>query len=65
MASSNAHDIKNAAHQLVDSLPTDATWDDVMDQVYVRQVIEAGLQDAREGRLVEVAEVRRQFGLPE
>jgi hypothetical protein len=43
----------------------DATWDDLMYRVYVRQAIDAGRQDAAEGRLVDVAEVRRQFGLPE
>jgi predicted transcriptional regulator len=36
-----------------------------MYRVYVRQAIDAGRQDAAEGRLVDVAEVRRQFGLPE
>ena len=57
-------DVKSAAKQLVDSLPDDATWDDVMYRVYVRQAIEDGRQDAAEGRLVDVAEVRRHFGLP-
>jgi len=50
---------------LLDSLPDDGTWDDLMDRVYVRQAIDAGRQDAAEGRLFDVAEVRRQFGLPE
>jgi predicted transcriptional regulator len=65
MPDTQSKDIKSAARQLVDSLPDDATWDDVMYHVYVRQAIEAGRRDAAEGRLVDVAEVRRQFGLPE
>lgn len=65
MPGTQTKDIKSAARQLVDSLPDDATWDDVMYRVYVRQAIDAGRQDAAEGRLVDVAEVRRQFGLPE
>ena len=65
MPGAQSKDIKSAARQLVDSLPDDATWDNVMDRVYVRQAIEAGCQDVAEGRLVDVAEVRRQFGLPE
>ena len=56
-------DVREAAHRLIDSLPGDATWDDVMHRVYVRQAVEAGLRDADEGRLVDVSEVRRQFGL--
>jgi hypothetical protein len=58
-------DIQSAVRQLVASLPGNATWDDVMDRIYVRQAIEAGRQDVAQGRLVDVAEVRRQFGLPE
>lgn len=65
MPETQSNDIRSAARQLVDSLPDDATWDDVMYRIYVRQAIEAGRRDAAEGRLVDVAEVRRQFGLPE
>ena len=58
-------DIKQQAHILVDSLPDDATWDDLMYKIYVRKAIEAGIEDADAGRLVDVREVRRRFGLPE
>jgi hypothetical protein len=30
--------------------------------IYVRQAIEAGLKDSREGRTVPLAEARRRFG---
>ena len=56
-------DLKSAAHQLIDALPSDATWDDLMYRVYVRQCIDAGLEDAATGRVVDVEEVRNQFGL--
>ncbi len=65
MQGTQTQDIKSAARQLVDNLPDDATWDDVMYRVYVRQAIETGRQDVADGRLVDVAEVRRQFGLSE
>lgn len=55
--------IKPEARRLVEQLPEDATWDDLMYEIYVRQAIEAGLQDSREGRTVPVAEVRRRLGL--
>jgi len=58
-------DIKSAVRQLADFLPNDATWNDVMYRVYVRQAIDAGRKDVVEGRLVDVVEVRRQFGLAE
>ena len=65
MPNMEIEDVKSAVRQLADALPDDATWDDVMYRVYVRQVVDAGLRDAAEGRLVDVAEVRRQFGLLE
>lgn len=57
--------LKEEAHRLVDSLPDEATWEDLMQKIYLRESIEAGLEDSRAGRVVEVAEVRRRFGLPE
>jgi predicted transcriptional regulator len=56
--------IKSDARRLVDDLPDDATWDDLMYEIYVRQQIEAGLADSQAGRTVDVAEVRKKYGLP-
>jgi hypothetical protein len=56
--------IKPEARRLVEQLPDDATWDDLLYEIYVRQTIEAGLKDCTEGRTVPVAEVRRRLGLP-
>ncbi len=55
--------IKEAARQLVDSLPDDATWNDLRYAIYVRQTIEAGLADSEAGRVVDVEEIRQEFGL--
>ncbi len=57
------NNLKSQAHELVENLPANATWDDLMYEIYVRQSIEAGLQDADEGRLHSVEEVRARFGL--
>jgi hypothetical protein len=57
--------VKQEARKLVDDLPDDANWDDVMDRVFLQQVIAAGLQAAREGRMRTVKEVRKSYGLPE
>lgn len=57
--------VKEAAKQLVENLPEDVTWDDLMYQIYVRQNIEAGLADSEAGRVVEVEEIRKRFGLGE
>jgi predicted transcriptional regulator len=55
--------VKQEAKRLMDELPDDATWDDAMYKLYVRQSIEQGLADSRAGRTVDVKEVRRAFGL--
>jgi len=55
--------VKEAAKELVESLPEDATWDDLMYQIYVRQNLEAGLADSEAGRVTDVEDVRREFGL--
>ncbi len=55
--------IKNEAKKLVEKLPDDSTWDDLMHEVYIRQAIEAGLEDSREGRTLHVSEVRKKYGL--
>jgi len=57
--------IKQAAHRLVDELPENSTWDDLMHQIYVRQSIEKGLVDSQEGRTTSAENVREQFGLCE
>ncbi|MBN2292727.1 MAG: hypothetical protein JXM70_09900 [Pirellulales bacterium] len=55
--------VKQEAYQLVEKLPEDATWDDLMYEIYVRQAVEAGLEDSKSGRTVDVKEVRAKFGL--
>ena len=59
-----AQGIKNEARRLVEQLSDEATWEDLMYEVYVRQTIEAGLEDSRAGRVLPVDEVRAKFGLP-
>jgi len=56
---------KDEAHELVNRMPEDATWDDLIDEIYVRQVIEQGLSDSKAGRTTDVREVRRRYGLQE
>ena len=48
----------------VDDLPESATWEDVMYRIFVRQAVDAGIEDSDEGRTIDVKEVRIRFGLP-
>jgi hypothetical protein len=56
---------KEEAHKLIDNLPSNATWDDLIHEIYVREVIERGLSDSEAGRTKSVKEVRAKYGLPE
>ena len=57
--------VKEDAHRLVEQLPANATWDDLMHEIYVREAIEKGLSDSKAGRTKDVKEVRRRYKLPE
>ena len=57
--------IRDEAQRLVDQLPDDATWEDLLYHIYVRQTIDAGLADADAGRVVTTEEVKRRLGLPQ
>ncbi len=46
-------------------MPADATWDDLMREIYVRETIKRGLADSVEGRTKDVKEIRAKYGLPE
>lgn len=56
---------KDDAKALIDNLPDNATWEDLMYEIYVREAVEAGLEDSKAGRVTEVGDLRKEFGLPE
>ena len=47
-----ARTAKEAARQIIEHLPDEATWDDIMYELYVKQKIEAGLQAVEDGRTI-------------
>ena len=61
----SVQNVKEEARRLVENLPEDVTWDDLMYRIYVRQAIEAGLADSDADRVVDVEDVRKSFGLSE
>lgn len=52
---------KEAARQIIEHLPDQATWDDIMYKLYVKQKIEAGLKAAHEGRTVSHQEAKKRL----
>jgi len=55
--------VKDEAHRLVDNLGKDATWDDLMYEIYVRQAIERGLADSEADRTTPIETIRAKYGL--
>jgi hypothetical protein len=56
-------EIKNTAHQLIDALPDDTSWEKLLYTLQVRHDIEAGLQDSEAGYVVDSGKVRRELGI--
>lgn len=52
---------KDSAKQLIDKLPDDASLNDIMHKLYVKQKIEKGMQASREGRTTSHEEVKKYF----
>ena len=52
---------KQAAKQLLDHLPDQASWDEIMYEFYVKQKIEKGLQAVEEGRTVSHDEAKKRL----
>ena len=57
--------LKKAAHDLIDQLPEDATWDDAIYEMVVRKEIELGLADSDASRATPVEDVLKEFGFKE
>lgn len=55
--------VKKAAHDLIDQLPDDITWDDLAYKIEVRASIERGLADAEAGRTTSQEEIEKLFGV--
>lgn len=54
--------IKQQAHELIDQLPDNATWRDVVYEVIVRREIELGLADSAANRTTAAEDVLKEFG---
>ncbi len=57
--------LKEKVENLLNELPEDADWNDLMYKIYVRQSIEQGLKDVEEGRVISHEEIKKRFNLSE
>ena len=52
---------KQAAKDLIEQLPEQASWDDIMYELYVKQKIEEGLADIDAGRTIPHEQVKAEL----
>ena len=52
---------KQAAKELIEHLPDQASWNDIMYELYVKQKIEAGLADVEAGRTTPHEQVKAEL----
>ena len=57
----STENVKDEARRLLERLPDNLTWDELMHEISARQAIEAGLADSKAERTLDVAEVRERF----
>jgi hypothetical protein len=53
--------LKQIVHDIADQLPENASLDDAMYALYVRQKLERSLEAAREGKVVSQEEMEKRF----
>ncbi len=54
-------DEKQAAIDLIQRLPDDATTTDIIEELYFKQVVDKGLRDAKEGGLLSHTELKERI----
>jgi hypothetical protein len=55
--------VKEQAMKLIESLPDEVTWEDLLYIFYVRRSIDAGVADAQADRVMDVNDIRAKWGL--
>lgn len=53
--------LKKEIENMLDDLPDDANWDDLMYKIYVRQSIEQGLKDSKAGRTISHEDIKKKY----
>jgi predicted transcriptional regulator len=54
---------KDEVRRLIDKMPDDATLEDLIREIYVIEAVEKGLADSAAGRVTDVGEIRKKYGL--
>ena len=53
--------LKDEAKKIIENLPENATWDDLMYQLYVKKRVETGLKEIENGETLPHEEVKKRL----
>ncbi len=53
--------VKEEAKKIIEKLPEQATWDDIIYESYVKKKLEVALKAAEEGRVIPHEEVKKRL----
>lgn len=53
--------IKEQANKIIQNLPDDATWDDLMAEIYFKQNVDKGLSDLTKGKTLSHDEAKKRL----
>ncbi len=53
--------VKDEAKRIIEDLPENATWDDLMYQLYVKKRVETGLKEIENGETLSHEEVKKRL----
>jgi predicted transcriptional regulator len=53
--------VREEAKKIIEKLPEEASWDDLIYELYARKKIDEGIKAAEEGRLLSHEEVKQRF----
>jgi hypothetical protein len=56
--------VREEARKIIDNLPDEASWNDLMYEMYVRQKIDKAIDAAESGETISHEEVRKKFQKP-
>ncbi len=57
------NELKHETDRIIENLPDEASWEDLMYRIYVRKKIDKGLENGKAGRVRTTEEVRKALGL--
>jgi len=53
--------LKDEARKIIENLPENATWDDLMYQLYVKKRVETGVKEIENGEIISHEEVKKRL----